>query len=76
MAELWHDVFNSVAKLALNPDIGPAEILVVGDHAPPLWSKRGRAEFEAGKVPWYRLTPRDGGIASNARDNPNGVTTR
>ena len=62
---LSHEVLDSVAKLALNPDIGPAEILVVGDHAPPLWSKRGRSEFEAGKVPWYRLTPRDGGIASN-----------
>lgn len=59
MAELWHDVFNSVAELALDPAIGPAEILVVGDHGPPLWSKRGRSEFEAGKVPWYRLTPRD-----------------
>jgi hypothetical protein len=58
MAELWHDVFNTVAQLALDPTIGPAEILVVGDHAPPLWSKRGRSEFEAGKVPWYRLTPR------------------
>lgn len=65
MAELWHDVFDAVAKLALNPDIGPAEILVVGDHAPPLWSKRGRAEFEAGKVPWYRLTPRSDAVASS-----------
>ena len=33
MAELWHDVFASVSKLALDPSIGPAEILVVGDHA-------------------------------------------
>lgn len=64
MAELWHDVFGAVAQLALNPAIGPAEILVVGDHAPPLWSKRGRGEFEAGKVPWYRLTPRDDVVAS------------
>jgi Sulfatase len=71
MAELWHDVFRAVAQLALDPAIGPAEILIVGDHAPPLWSRSGRAEFEAGKVPWYRLTPRDrkfvadGGIDNN-----------
>ena len=65
MAELWHDVFNAVARLALDPAVAPAEILVVGDHAPPLWSKRGRGEFEVGKVPWYRLTPRPGVVASD-----------
>jgi len=65
MAELWHDVFASVSKLALDPSIGPAEILVVGDHAPPLWSRRARAQFEPGIVPWYRLTPRDDAIAAN-----------
>lgn len=58
MAELWHDLFGSIARLALDPAIGPAEILVVGDHAPPLWSKRGRGQFMPGKVAWYRLTPR------------------
>lgn len=65
MAELWHDVFASVSKLALDPSIGPAEILVVGDHAPPLWSRQARAQFEPGIVPWYRLTPRDDAIAVN-----------
>ena len=64
MAELWHDVFSSVAQMALDPAIGAAEILVVGDHAPPLWSKRGRGEFEPGIVPWYRLTPRVDVVAS------------
>ncbi len=60
MAELWHDVFRVVKTVALDPAVGPADILVVGDHAPPLWSKRGRAEFAAGQVAWYRLKPRDG----------------
>jgi len=59
MAELWHDVFAAVAELAADPAIGPAEILIVGDHAPPLWSKRGRGQFEPGQVAWYRLTPKD-----------------
>jgi len=58
MAELWHDFFNTLSRVALDPSIGPAEILVVGDHAPPLWSRRGRSSFAAGKVAWYRLTPR------------------
>ena len=58
MAELWHDVFTVVAKIARDPAVGPADILVVGDHAPPLWSRRGRAEFAPGQVAWYRLQPR------------------
>lgn len=58
MAELWRDLFGAIARLALDPAIGPAEILVVGDHAPPLWSRRGRGQFMPGKVAWYRLTPR------------------
>jgi hypothetical protein len=65
MAELWHDVFAAVSKLALDPSIGPADILIVGDHAPPLWSRRGRSQFEPGLVPWYRLSPREGALASN-----------
>lgn len=58
MIELWNDLFAAVAKLALDPAIGPAEILIVGDHAPPVWSKRGRSQFAPGQVAWYRLTPR------------------
>jgi phosphoglycerol transferase MdoB-like AlkP superfamily enzyme len=65
MAELWHDVFEGVSKLALDPSIGPADIIIVGDHSPPLWSRRARAQFEPGLVAWYRLTPRDGAMASN-----------
>ena len=65
MAELWHDVFEGVSKLALDPSIGPADIVIVGDHSPPLWSRRARAQFEPGLVAWYRLTPRDGAMASN-----------
>jgi hypothetical protein len=61
-------MFRAVAKLALDPAIAPAEILVVGDHAPPLWPTNGRAEFEAGKVAWNWLTPLEGVLASNACD--------
>jgi hypothetical protein len=64
MAELWHDVFNVVAKIARDPAVGPADILVVGDHSPPLWSKRGRAQFEPGQVAWYRLRPRRSKVAA------------
>jgi hypothetical protein len=65
MAELWRDVFASVARLALDPRIGPAEIVMVGDHAPPFWSRQARGQFEPGKVAWYRLTPREDVMASS-----------
>lgn len=74
MAQLWHDVFRVVKNVALDPAVGPADILVVGDHAPPLWSKRGRAQFAAGEVAWYRLKPRDGVVAADlnsAQSAPN-----
>jgi phosphoglycerol transferase MdoB-like AlkP superfamily enzyme len=58
MAELWRDVFATVAHIATDPSLASAEILIVGDHAPPLWSMRGRRMFEPGQVAWYRLTPR------------------
>jgi hypothetical protein len=57
MSSMWRQVFESVGRLALDPRIGPAEVLVVGDHAPPLWSTRERGLFEPGRVAWYRLTP-------------------
>lgn len=74
MAELWHDVFRVVAKIARDPAIAPAEILVVGDHAPPLWSKRGRAQFAPGQVAWYRLQPRSDAPSPlrEARNGPPG----
>jgi len=56
MTELWLDLFDALTKMAL--ELPPTEILITGDHAPPLWSKAGRALFVPGQVPWIRLTPR------------------
>jgi hypothetical protein len=64
MGELWRDLFTAIAQVALDPAIGPAEIVIVGDHAPPLWSRRGRAMFAPGQVAWYRLTPNDSAVAA------------
>jgi hypothetical protein len=57
MSSMWRQVLETVARLALDPRIGPADVLVVGDHAPPLWSTRDRGLFEPGRVAWYRLSP-------------------
>ncbi len=58
MAELWLDVFDSVVALATDPRLPPFEILVVGDHGPPLWSRSARNLFRPGEVSWFRLSPR------------------
>jgi hypothetical protein len=55
MTEIWLDVLQGIAHLTA--DIPPTEILIVGDHGPPLWSKAGRNLFTPGKVPWIRLKP-------------------
>lgn len=66
MGELWHDLFGAIAKLALDPALAPAEIMVVGDHAPPLWSRAGRQRFLPGQVAWYRLTPKKQAVSRNS----------
>jgi hypothetical protein len=64
MTEMWIDLFERIAKLAL--DRLGTEILVVGDHAPPLWSKAGRRLFTPGQVSWVRLSPRRCGAGEAA----------
>ncbi len=57
MSEMWSDLMSGLARMAI--DIPAADILIVGDHAPPIWSKAGRRLFTPGKVTWVRLTPSD-----------------
>ncbi|WP_123834107.1 sulfatase-like hydrolase/transferase [Methylobacterium currus] len=55
MVGIWQDVFAAVSRIALaHPG---TEILLVGDHAPPLWRRAARDAFEPGRVPWIRLAP-------------------
>jgi Sulfatase len=56
MTEMWMDLFEAIA--GMTTDLPPTEILLVGDHAPPLWSKAGRRLFTPGQVTWVRLTPK------------------
>jgi phosphoglycerol transferase MdoB-like AlkP superfamily enzyme len=58
MTEMWVDLWESIVRLTA--EIPATEILLVGDHAPPLWSKAGRRLFVPGQVTWVRLTPRAG----------------
>jgi hypothetical protein len=57
MSEMWSDVMSGLAHMAI--DVPATDILIVGDHAPPIWSKAGRRLFTPGKVTWVRLTPNE-----------------
>jgi hypothetical protein len=59
LGALWNALFARLATLALQPRNRPLEILLVGDHAPPLWSRKGRQSFLAGQAGWIRLRPRN-----------------
>jgi hypothetical protein len=65
MTEMWMDVFEAIAKMTA--DLPPTEILLVGDHAPPLWSKAGRRLFTPGQVTWVRLAPKAGAATAAAK---------
>jgi len=56
MTEMYIDLWESIVRMTA--EIPATEILLVGDHAPPLWSKAGRQLFTPGQVTWVRLTPR------------------
>lgn len=55
MVEIWQDLFTAVSRLALTHP--GTEILLVGDHAPPLWRRNARDAFKPGRVSWIRLAP-------------------
>jgi hypothetical protein len=60
MTEMWMDVLYRVKEIALNPNLLGTQILVVGDHHPPVWTRQGRKQFAAGKVAWLHLKPKAG----------------
>lgn len=60
MSEQWLNVSYLVRDLALSDSIRETQILLVGDHHPPLFTRGGRQQFQPGKVAWLSLTPKQG----------------
>lgn len=58
MAEQWLHISYLVKDIALDPKLESTEIVLVGDHHPPLFTRKGRNQFEPGKVAWLHLKPR------------------
>ena len=58
MADIWRKTFAKIAALAADPRLSETEFLIVGDHSPPSWTRRGRSLFTPGVVRWASLVPR------------------
>jgi hypothetical protein len=58
MTDAWIELLQTIAREWSAPDMPPTEILIVGDHAPPLWYRKARDLFTPGEVTWFRLSPK------------------
>ncbi|WP_374310215.1 hypothetical protein [Dongia sp.] len=58
MADAWIELLHTIAESFADPATPPTEILIVGDHAPPLWYRKARDLFTPGEVTWFRLSPK------------------
>lgn len=55
LSNLWSVVFDKINAIALDPNLPPTDILVVGDHHTPLWERAAKKRFVLGKVDWFLL---------------------
>lgn len=58
LGRLWTNVMSRLARRLAAPGAAPADILIVGDHAPPLFLPADRDQFVPGLVPWVLLSQR------------------
>lgn len=58
MAEQWLQISHLVRDIALEPELAETDIVLVGDHHPPLFTRSARKLFEPGKVAWLHLSPK------------------
>jgi hypothetical protein len=58
MTDAWIELLQTISREWSAPGMPPTEILIVGDHAPPLWYRKARDLFIPGQVPWFRLSPK------------------
>lgn len=58
MTDAWVELLQTIAATFAATDTPLTEILIVGDHAPPLWYRSARDLFTPRQVSWFRLTPK------------------
>lgn len=63
---LHHRLADAITAMALDPDMPPADILIVGDHMPPFFQRSARERFDGSRVPWILLRAKgegEGGLS-------------
>lgn len=66
MAEQWLNISYLVKEIALNDSLADTDIVLVGDHHPPLFTRNARKLFVPGHVAWLHLKPHDRRSASQS----------
>lgn len=56
---LWDQIEKALVAEIAKPDFPPTDFLIVGDHMPPYFERRHRAEFAPDRVPYLYLRWRD-----------------
>lgn len=70
MFELHHALANSIDELVMSPDLPDMDILMVGDHRPPLFDREANARFSQDRVPWIYLRAKDQPPAAKDQSRP------
>lgn len=60
MFSLHHQLADAIDAMAMDPNLPPTDILVVGDHMPPVLDRETRLRFDGSHVPWLFLRARSG----------------
>lgn len=55
LSQMWADIIEQTVSIATDPALPPTDILIVGDHHTPLFTRTARSLFIPGKVAWFAL---------------------
>ena len=65
--QLHHHLADSISTMIMAKDFPDTDILIVGDHRPPIFDRHELARFRDGMVPWVYLRARGGSEPADAR---------
>ncbi len=66
LSQMWADIVAQTVSIATDPELPPTDILIVGDHHTPLFTRTARSLFAPGEVAWFALKAKAPGTATAA----------
>ena len=55
LSQMWAEIIAKTVSIATDPKLPPTDILIVGDHHTPLFTRTARSLFAPGEVAWFAL---------------------